>query len=379
VTLIADDTADHGLLKPGSSSGETVIRRPPQVGSSADVVPPAKDSDSDFELTPSNVIEALQPESGSDFELSALEGSDEFEATPLAGPSDSDVTAADPGISGINLTRPSDSGINLQAASGLNLGQSDSIELAPLEDEIPKAKSKPAKPKQPAEPKAKLSDTMLPPTTGGKEGLSDTIVPGTTKAGLSETIIPGTTKAQGLSDTMIPHKVDKNLFDDTDFEVDAVDSGSVSDDKTVQLEAASDFELEEAETGSEVFAIDEENVDQNAATALGPPPAFEDDEEEPDFAEGAVSGEVSSAWDVESETPSGAAARAAAPAAVAGFVPAGAQVEWGGLWVGMLIATTCVLLLVCFAQMEMARNLYEFRNNTPAFGLVQWIGSLVGG
>ncbi len=92
------------------------------VGSSAEV-PAAPGDHSDFELTPSSVIDALQPDSGSDFELSALEGSDEFEATPLAKPGDSDVTAAEPGLSGINLSRPSDSGINLQMASGLNLGR----------------------------------------------------------------------------------------------------------------------------------------------------------------------------------------------------------------------------------------------------------------
>jgi len=340
VTLIADDTADHGLIRPGS--GEIPARSKPQVGSSAEVVAGGKDSDSDFELAPSNV-NALEPDSGSDFELGALEASDEFEATPLAGPGDSDVTAADPGISGINLTRPSDSGINLQAASGLNLGHTDSIELAPLDSGI-------------ARPTA-------PPPKKAKPGPSDSGVPSTGKK---------------MSDTMVPQgrKGDKDIFDDTDFEVDALDSGGDSEDRTVQLEATSDFELEEADTGSEVFAIDEEDVDQNAATALGPPPIFEEEEEEPDFAEGAVSGEVSSAWDVESEAPS-ATARAAVPSA--GLVPTGSTAEWGGLWIGMLGVTAVFLLLLTFASMDMARNLYDFRANTPAYGLIQGIAGLVGG
>ena len=52
-------------------------------GSSAEV--PASVSDSDFEFNPSSeLIDALQPDSGSDFELSALDASDEFESTPLA-------------------------------------------------------------------------------------------------------------------------------------------------------------------------------------------------------------------------------------------------------------------------------------------------------
>ena len=114
VTLVKDDTSDHQFLTPASGSGDTAVRTSPMVGSSAEV--PAAESDSDFELNPSSdLVDVLQPESGSDFELSALDASDEFESTPLR-PSDSDVTAADPNLSGINLSRPSDSGINLQGA-----------------------------------------------------------------------------------------------------------------------------------------------------------------------------------------------------------------------------------------------------------------------
>ncbi len=83
MTLIKEDTADHGIIGSGSSSGDTAVRVSPFAGSSAEV--PAGPSDSDFELNPSSeLIDALQPDSGSDFELSALDASDEFEATPLA-------------------------------------------------------------------------------------------------------------------------------------------------------------------------------------------------------------------------------------------------------------------------------------------------------
>ena len=64
----------------------------------------------------------------------------------------------------------------------------------------------------------------------------------------------------------------------------------------MQLEAASDFELEESDTGSEVFAIDEEDVDQNAATAMGPSAFAEDEDEEDDGFEEAVSSEMATAW-----------------------------------------------------------------------------------
>jgi len=227
VTLFAGETGEHEALLPGL--GDTAIRQSPiPSGSSVEMAPMLESgSDFDLDLTPSGAEGVVLPDSGSDFELSVLEGSDEFEATPLSGPSDSDVTAVDPGFSGINLSRPSDSGINLQMASGLGLGTSDSIELTPLSGSN-------IKPVPPAKPKPSLAKTP-----------------------------PPTRKAA----TPPP---EKDIFDDTDFEVDALGSDRDADDRTVQLEAHSDFELEDADTGSEVFAIDEEDVDQNAATALGP-------------------------------------------------------------------------------------------------------------
>ena len=241
------------------SSGDTAVRVSPFAGSSAEV--PASVSDSDFELNPSSeLIDALQPDSGSDFEFSALDASDEFESTPMSKASDSDVTASDPKLSGINLSRPSDSGINLQTGAGLGLGQADSIELAPLSDEqIPTSKkpSKPTPAAKPSKPKASLAATPPPSVKKGE----------------------------------------KDIFDDTDFEVDVPGVEADSDDKTVQLEAASDFDLDDSDTGSEVFAIDEEAVDQNASTAMAPSAFAEDDEDEDDDGfDSAVSSEMSAGW-----------------------------------------------------------------------------------
>lgn len=342
VTLIADDTSHHEMFVTGSGSGsgDTSIRQSP-IGSSAEVPShPGDGSDSDFELTPANVVDALQPDSGSDFELSALEGNDEFEATPLRKPSDSDVTAADPGLSGINLSRPSDSGINLQMASGLNLGGASSIELSPLSGSDIKGMPKP--PPKPSPAAAKAKD----------------------KSALAATPPPGARKG------------DKDIFDDTDFEVDALGSDHEGgDDQTMQLEAASDFELEESDTGSEVFAIDEEDVDQNAATTIGS--VAVDDEEDDEFAE-ATSGEMSaSAWDVESESAPAAAAGRGAPATV--LSAQGNTAEWGGLWVGMLGVASVFMLFLAFVSMDLVRNLYEFQNDTPASGIVKSLAGMIGG
>jgi hypothetical protein len=337
VTLIAGDTFEHDS-QGGSGPGDTAVRQSPISGSSEDVVP-VIESDSDFDLSPSSqVVDALQPDSGSDFELSAMEASDEFEATPLVGPSDSDVTAADPGFSGINLSRPSDSGINLQMASGLGLGGADSIELAPISgSNIKPAGAAPGKPKPP------MAKTPPPPPRK-----------------------PGAKPA-------------KDIFDDTDFEVDALDSDKDSDDRTMQLEAQSDFELEDADTGSEVFAIDEEDVDQNAATALGPSlasaSAVVDEEEEDTF--GAGEDEMGSGWDVESEsgaTPAATGRAAAGPSPM--LASGGPSAEWGGLWVGILGVATLFMLFLTFVSLDLVRNLYDFRGDSPASGIVKSLAGM---
>jgi hypothetical protein len=335
VTLIKDDTADHGIIGGSGSSSETSVRVSPLLGSSAEV--PAADVDSDFELNPSSeLIDALQPDSGSDFELSALDASDEFEATPMSKPSDSDVTASDPKVAGINLSRPSDSGINLHTGAGLGLGQADSIELAPLSDEAlettQRAKSSSAKP---SKPKPSLSATPPPSVKKGE----------------------------------------KDIFDDTDFEVDVNLSDAESDDKTVQLEAASDFDLEDGDTGSEVFAIDEEAVDQNASTAMAPSAFAEDeDDEDDDGFDSAVSSEMG-AWSSSSE--GAASPERSAPAMV---MSREADQEWSGIWVGLLGFTTICLFFAAFVAHDLVRNLYEYQSGgTMGSGLVRVLSGMFGG
>jgi hypothetical protein len=238
------------------------------------------------------------------------------------------VTASDPKLSGINLSRPSDSGINLQGGPGIGVGQADSIELAPLSDEEIKSTAKPAR--------AKPSLAATPP--------------------------PSVKKGE------------KDIFDDTDFEVDVPLAEGDSDDKTVQLEAASDFDLEDSESGSEVFAIDEEGVDDKAATAMAPSAFVEEDEEEEDAFDSAVSSEMATAWATDEEaTPS---AERAAPAVM---FQRESEPEWTGPWVGMLGVTTVFLFFLTFIAYDLVRNLYEFQSGTTGSGLVRLIAGMFGG
>lgn len=308
----------------------------------------SEEVDSDFELTPSSVIDALQPESGSDFELTALDASDEFEAA-APRPSDSDVTGAEPSSSGVNLGRPSDSGINLQQVGGL--GDADSIELSPLDDDATEVRStsKPA-PRPAAAQRPDPSATAMP-------GLGDP----------SATALPTRDQAP------------KDIFEDTDFEVDALDSG---EDQTMQLDANSDFDLDESDSASEVFALDEDDVDQNAATAMGPAVL-----EDADAIDAAMDAEVAASeemdevgWDEESSpstATSGATARQTPgrrAAAAASMLNDAGGPPWGGVWVGVLCATTVLMLLLSFITMDVVRNLNSFQSDTPvASGLVNLI------
>jgi hypothetical protein len=346
VTLVADDTGEQPSVKfepkkpkkpadvGGFDPGETSLRPSPLLGSSGEVPAAAPgDSDSDFELTPSSVIDALQPDSGSDFELTALEASDEFEATPRS-PSDSDVTGAVASASGVNLAKPSDSGINL-LQGGLDLGGSgDSIELAPLEED------KSAKPAKPAKPVAAT----------GK---------GRPKADPGATALP--VKPSG----------EKNIFD-TDFEVDALDTAA--EDRTMQLEPTSDFDSDDADSASEVFAVDEEDVDDSAATAMATAPVGSD----ADIAEQAPTGSAES-WGAIGSDESDSGTAAAPARAPSPMLAASSGAEWGLPWVILLGLSAFFMLIGTFVGLDLVSNLNEFRSDGPASGLVRTIAGLFGG
>lgn len=205
-------------------------------------------------------------------------------------------------------------------------GGAESVELAPLSDEAIPTRAAPAKPKP--------SLAATPPPAVGKG--------------------------------------EKDIFDDTDFEVDtALDDDS--DDKTVQLNAGSDFDLDDSDSASEVFAIDEEDVDINAATAMAPANlGDDDDDDEDDGFDDAVSSEMADAWASDS-TPS---AVSSGPGVVISREPAA---DWDGLSVGLLAFASVFVLLSSFLAYDLVRNLYDFNEGGVASGLVKSISGMVFG
>ncbi|MCY2934474.1 MAG: helix-turn-helix domain-containing protein [Planctomycetota bacterium] len=323
VTLLASESVelDLGDLSPLVSSGRT--QNTAELGSSGEI--PLIDADSDFDLSPSGVIDALQPESGSDFELTALDSSSEFEVPGTLTASAVDVSNKRSG-SGVNLAKPNDSGI------GLANFDADSIELSPIDD-APPPKAAPGKPISAAPAKSAVK-----PVAASKP--SDT--------GMSAAI---------------------SAFDDTDFELDDV-SGALPPasvgDKTVQIEANSDFEIEQSE---ELSMISEPMAAMGSGLKLAKPAPADDASSEWD-----ISGSGSSDSDqVKSPSETKSSAKPS-PALVRA-----SSTEWGTPWVVGLGISTVMMLLLCMVAFDLVKNLYEFRGETPvSSGLIKQVAGLLG-
>lgn len=329
VTLLSSESAelDLGDLSPLAGSkptkpGDTAVNSG-EIGSSGEI--PLIDADSDFDLSPSGVIDALQPESGSDFELTALDSSSEFDVPVTQTASLADVSNA-PAGSGVKLAKPNDSGI------GLASFDADSIELAPLDDAPVKAAPKPAPAPTPAPAKSpvKAPAAAKPSDTGLAAAAS--------------------------------------AFDDTDFELEDL-SGAISPgDKTVQIESNSDFEL--VEQSDELSMISEPLAAAGSAVRAAAKPKPADD--------------ASSEWDLggssgEAETTAPAAKGKEATAKPSPALMRNVSTEWGTPWVVGLGVSTGLMLLLAMVAFDLVKNLYEFRGETPvSSGLIKQIAGILG-
>ena len=374
----------------GQQSGETSLGSSPVLGAGSKEISPGShdDSDSDFDLSPSGMLEALQPDAGSDFEMTSLDGSDEFVARPPSPkrPADSDVTGASASNSGINLGRPADSGISLHKDS-FDFSSADLIELAPLDDEKPSPAAKQPAAQAKVAPKVDPGATALPVRAKVADP-GATALPVRGKAGdPGATALPVRGKAGDPGATALPIKAkaaEKDIFEDTDFEVDAIDASR--GDRTMQLEATSDFDIDEGDSASEVFALDEDDADKNAATAMTAAPEFEDMDAEAASSEQEIvrAGSRGGAKDDSADSWGAMGSDESAPAVAAGarsaspMLGGGAGPEWGTPWVVLLGIGTLLSLIGGFVAMDLVHNFNEFRADGPASGLVKAIAGLFG-
>ena len=336
VTLLSSESAEldlgdlSPLSGPRSKPGDTAVNTV-ELGSSGEI--PLIDADSDFELSPSGVIDALQPESGSDFELTALDSSSEFDVPATQTASAADVSNT-PAGSGVNLAKPNDSGI------GLANFDADSIELAPIDD-APAAK---------AAPKAAPAPTPAPAKSPVKA--------------------PAAAKP---SDTGVAAAA--SAFDDTDFELEDMSGDVVVGDKTVQIESNSDFEL--VEQSDELSLISEpQAAGGSAVRPVAAPKAKVADDASSEWDLGGTSGESEEV----SAAPAATSKGKDAPAKAAPALMRNVSTDWGTPWVVGLGLSTVMMLLLCMVAFDLVKNLYEFRGETPvSSGLIKQVAGLLGG
>ncbi len=107
------------------------------------------------------------------------------------------------------------------------------------------------------------------------------------------------------------------------------------------------------------------------------PSAFaeDDEDEEDDGFDSAVSSEMTAGW---SCSDSSASPERSSPAMV--MTARESDAEWSGLWVGMLGVTTLFLFFASFVAYDLVRNLYDFQSSgTMGSGLVRAIAGMFGG
>lgn len=332
VTLLSSESAelDLGDLSPlasvRSKPGDTAVNTV-ELGSSGEI--PLIDADSDFELSPSGVIDALQPESGSDFELTALDSSSEFDVPATQTASAADVSNT-PAGSGVNLAKPNDSGI------GLANFDADSIELAPMDD-APAPKPAPKPTPAPVKSPVKAPAAAKPGDTGVAAAAS--------------------------------------AFDDTDFELEDMSGDVVVGDKTVQIESNSDFEL--VEQSDELSLISEPAA--AGGSAVRPAAALKSKATDDSSSEWDLGGSSGESEEV-SAAPAASAKGKEAPAKVSPALMRNVSTEWGTPWVVGLGVSTAMMLLLCMVAFDLVKNLYEFRGETPvSSGLIKQVAGILGG
>lgn len=331
VTLLSEESAvldisDINIPAKSGRPGDTAVGTV-EMGSSGEI--PLLDEDSDFDLTPSGVIDAFRTESGSDFELAALDSSSEFEV--IGTQSAADVPAK-PSGSGVNLSKPNDSGL------GLADFDADSIELAPIDD------VKPAKAPPPA--------AAPSPSPAAKPAASKPSDTGVTAA---------------------------TSFDDTDFQIDDFSDsgesvGASTADRTIEFgESSADIEVFDPSGDISIISDEsqpfEDSVKARAGNAARAGSGLLDEPSVWDTT--GESDEISESTETKAKSP-------AKPAPA--LVRAGVATEWGTPWVVGLCFSTAMMLLLCMVTFDLLRNLYEFRGDTPvASGLVKQIAGLLGG
>ena len=180
-------------------------------------------------------------------------------------PSDSDVTIAGQDVAAGGFSQSIDSGLSPEVPSGLDLGLDSIIGLAPLPEE--ETSLSPPSTKQPLAGPGELKKAPAAQTP--------------TPAAQTPTPAAQTPTPAAQTPTPAASRFDEDFNSESDFDLSLSAIVRDQDDPTALVDEQSDFELDQVDSGSEVFAIEEEEgVDQNAATLTTTPAEFDEDEDD---------------------------------------------------------------------------------------------------
>lgn len=382
---------------PSSKRSKTQPSKPPSRPTHLPITSPFELSDDDIPApaTPPGSSKSGQAlsDSSSDFEVTLDEsspvGSDP--AAPKLSLDDEEVSLGElsgsSGSSGINLEAPVDSGISLEADGSdemeFELSLDDGTSSAESDVGVGAAELPPG---ESSEFELSLDEAGIAPGDSDSEfeltlddsGSSELAVEGTDNESASDSEFELTLDEDGglgpvdESSDLIVEEEGENLFEETDFDVPALEDESGSEAVALE-ESSSDFdlavdessvELEPSEaSGSQVVTMDEEDADEGAETAARSARRREEGEEEGldlDLEEGEETEPLEDELDEEGM----AVARGRAQ-----YVEA-APSEWGVYPALMMLPCVIVLFLVGLMGFELVQGMWGYHKGTRITGLI---------
>ena len=294
-------------------------------------------------------------ESSGPFLVTGMGSQDDLGEMPDILPSGSDVTIAGQDSAAGGFSQSVDSGLSPKQSSGLDMGLDSIIGLAPPPEDETSPRPPSTKQPLPAQEQLKKAPAAQTPTPAAQTP----------------------TPAASL--------IDEDINTDSDFDLSLSAIVREPDDPTVQVDEQSDFELDQADSGSEVFAVEEEEgVDQNAATVTTAPAEFDEDEDDETelpvvtaaTRTGAPRDTLST---IASELLTSQPGREHRRVRIPSLMTASSDLEYTGLTIGLLSMAVLVMLFAMFVVNDLAHYEGFPQDGWTGSGLIRQLAGLFGG
>jgi hypothetical protein len=181
----------------------------------------------------------------------------------------------------------------------------------------------------------------------------------------------------------------KHFADDSDYGSDFDLSLSAiirdKDDPTALVEEESDFELDERDSGSEIFAVEEDKeADQNAATAIPARVDFDEEEdEEPELPAAAAVAQRGTSRDtlstIAGELLTSQPGREHRRVRLPSLMTASSELAYTPLTIGLLSMALLIMLFAAFVVNDLAHYEGFQQDGWTGAGLIRQLAGLFGG